>query len=329
MRVEVFYFEGCPNHQPAVDLVNDTLSKLGLSVDVVEVEIADIADVDRHRFLGSPSLRVDGIDIEAARRTDTVYSYACRTYNGAGLPSPEMLEAAILGNGDRYDGTAAASTNAANCCSDAPAEDVSPQQSQSSSRWLSLGSVGAAAVASACCWLPLTLVAFGMTTGGLAAFFESTRPVFLAVTAVLLGSGFYFAYFRQEECEPGSACEQRDAKARRTNRAVLWLATLGAIAFAGFPYYVADLPAAEGTAAGATSIAEAQNISLPIEGMTCEGCATTLQLALQKTPGVLGATVNFENARADLVLDPDATPTQDILSQVIQNSGYKLVDIPD
>ena len=59
------------------------------------------------------------------------------------------------------------------------------------------GSVLAALIASACCWLPLLLVTFGVSAAGVSAQFESVRPYFLALTAVLLGAGFYFSYFRR------------------------------------------------------------------------------------------------------------------------------------
>lgn len=49
-----------------------------------------------------------------------------------------------------------------------------------------VGVVVGAVLASACCWLPLLLVALGASTLGFAAFFESARPWFLGGTAVLL-----------------------------------------------------------------------------------------------------------------------------------------------
>ena len=50
--------------------------------------------------------------------------------------------------------------------------------------WIGIGSVASALAASACCWLPLVLVAFGASTAGLSAAFERVRPWFLGATAV-------------------------------------------------------------------------------------------------------------------------------------------------
>jgi len=53
-------------------------------------------DVERLRFLGSPTVLVDGVDIEPEARHRTDYSYSCRMYSGvSGLPSEEMLMAAL------------------------------------------------------------------------------------------------------------------------------------------------------------------------------------------------------------------------------------------
>ena len=55
-----------------------------------------------------------------------------------------------------------------------------------------IGALASAVVASACCWLPLLLIAVGVSGGALAATFEAWRPVLLPVTFVLLGLAFYF-----------------------------------------------------------------------------------------------------------------------------------------
>ena len=97
MTIEVLYFEGCPNHQPTVDRVREILGRLGLDEEVVELEIQGPEDARHLRFLGSPSVRVNGVDIEPAACTRTDYGFACRTYpRGAEMPSDRMIEEAIL-----------------------------------------------------------------------------------------------------------------------------------------------------------------------------------------------------------------------------------------
>lgn len=63
MRVEVLYFNGCPNHLPAVERVRDILNGMGLHHDVREIEVDTYEKAEASRFLGSPSVRINGVDI--------------------------------------------------------------------------------------------------------------------------------------------------------------------------------------------------------------------------------------------------------------------------
>ena len=94
--VEVLYFEGCPNYHQTVELVRDLIRALGVDATVEEVQVQNTEDAERLRFLGSPSVRVDGVDIEPAARSSTGYGFACRTYGSAGVPSREFLAAALI-----------------------------------------------------------------------------------------------------------------------------------------------------------------------------------------------------------------------------------------
>jgi hypothetical protein len=84
MIVEILYFQGCPNHERLIEHVPGLLAREGLTADVVLREVADADQARRERFLGSPTVRVDGRDIDpgAAERTD--YGLKCRLYRTAG-----------------------------------------------------------------------------------------------------------------------------------------------------------------------------------------------------------------------------------------------------
>ena len=79
MKVEILFFEGCPNHTTAFELVKRVLNREGIRGEVEMVEVPDIETAQARRFLGSPSVRVDGADIEADRGDDSPF-YGCRTY---------------------------------------------------------------------------------------------------------------------------------------------------------------------------------------------------------------------------------------------------------
>lgn len=95
VHVEALVFEGCPHRQAALDLVRDVMRDLGLQPAVVEVSVRDEAEARRLAFLGSPSIRVNGLDIEPSRRKDTAYGLSCRLYGASGVPSREMVKASL------------------------------------------------------------------------------------------------------------------------------------------------------------------------------------------------------------------------------------------
>ncbi len=99
MKVNVLYFAGCPHHKPAVALVREVAAKLGLTAEIGEVEVNSQADAERHRFLGSPTIQVDGLDVEPEARDRHDYAFSCRTYDGQGTPPRDMLAAALLRRG--------------------------------------------------------------------------------------------------------------------------------------------------------------------------------------------------------------------------------------
>ena len=59
MKVEVLYFEGCPNHLPTVEKVREALESDYQSAEIREVEVRTQAEAKSLGFLGSPSVRID------------------------------------------------------------------------------------------------------------------------------------------------------------------------------------------------------------------------------------------------------------------------------
>jgi hypothetical protein len=93
--VEVLFFEGCPNHRPAMELARDVVARVAPHALVEEVEVRNNEEAARLRFLGSPTIHLDGVDIEPEARSRTDYAMSCRVYGGSGLPPCEMIEAAL------------------------------------------------------------------------------------------------------------------------------------------------------------------------------------------------------------------------------------------
>lgn len=95
MRVEIQSFEGCPHAAPAQRLVADVVARLAPDAEVALVPVETPEEARRLGFLGSPSVRVDGEDVEGRLAVDP--DLCCRVYpDGGGVPPRWMVEAAVL-----------------------------------------------------------------------------------------------------------------------------------------------------------------------------------------------------------------------------------------
>jgi hypothetical protein len=99
MIVDVLYFEGCPNHAPARDLVERVLSEHSMTAEIRDVEVTDAADAQGKRFLGSPSVRIDGVDVDPSAIGLKGFGLMCRVYRDgnlvSGVPPRRMIENAL------------------------------------------------------------------------------------------------------------------------------------------------------------------------------------------------------------------------------------------
>ncbi len=93
MGIELLYFDGCPNWQPGLENLKSALQEAHLDAQVQLVKIEDVEQAKRERFLGSPSIRVDGVDLWPEERDE--YLMECRVYQTPqgmkGSPTVEMI----------------------------------------------------------------------------------------------------------------------------------------------------------------------------------------------------------------------------------------------
>jgi hypothetical protein len=95
MTIEILYFEGCPSHAHALQVVRDVLRDLRIDASVREVEVKGAEDASRLRFFGSPTIQVDGMDIDPAVRGRADSSFSCRMYGSSRTPPRDLIERAI------------------------------------------------------------------------------------------------------------------------------------------------------------------------------------------------------------------------------------------
>lgn len=226
-------------------------------------------------------------------------------------------------------------TKQADCCPPRTSDAAGPTGSADRIGRLSTpAAVGAAILSSACCWLPLLLLAVGLSAGGVAGFFETVRPFFLSAAVIFLSAGFYFAYFRKAACRPGEACAVPNLKIQRFNRVMLWVAAMFVIAFALFPYYspalirtFADQTSTVDTASTGDGSAASVTRVFRVEGMTCAACAAGMEVQLAKLPGVAKASVSYDDGTATLKSRANQPDDQSVRAAVEQ-AGFKLTQTP-
>lgn len=99
MSVELLYFHGCPHAEALLPHLRSILEQEGSEMDLHLVRVETLEHAEQLRFLGSPTVRVHGHDIEAgaARRDD--FGLKCRIYQTpgglTGTPPDDWIRAAV------------------------------------------------------------------------------------------------------------------------------------------------------------------------------------------------------------------------------------------
>ena len=83
-----------------MERVKELLNELRMVADVLEVAVTDSASALEYGFLGSPTVRINGIDVEPSARMSDQFGLMCRTYldgqRRKGIPSRELIRKALL-----------------------------------------------------------------------------------------------------------------------------------------------------------------------------------------------------------------------------------------
>lgn len=91
MNVELLFWEGCPSHPRALADLRAAMADLGLDPSAVVLrEIETHKQARAQRFVGSPTIRIDGIDVQPPR--EEPYGLTCRVYHrrdGRVSPTPD------------------------------------------------------------------------------------------------------------------------------------------------------------------------------------------------------------------------------------------------
>lgn len=100
MKVEVLYVAGCPSHPAAVKLVKEVLAAQGVVAEVREVLVHDERMARELKFAGSPTIRINGCDVDGGLPSGQPIGLSCRLYAGSKqsrLPAAILVQRAIAG----------------------------------------------------------------------------------------------------------------------------------------------------------------------------------------------------------------------------------------
>ena len=97
--MEILAFPGCPNRPGAIALAEGVCAELASTAEIKVRDISDQRAADQARSLGSPTIRVDGRDVEPGAEQCVEYLHTCRLYQGKhslrGLPEEIWLRQAL------------------------------------------------------------------------------------------------------------------------------------------------------------------------------------------------------------------------------------------
>ncbi|MCC7478284.1 copper-translocating P-type ATPase [bacterium] len=83
-----------------------------------------------------------------------------------------------------------------------------------------------------------------------------------------------------------------------------------------------------GAAPASPEAPQTQSATMPILGMHCASCVSTVEGALKKAPGVKEATVNLATHTAHVSFDPAATSPQ-ALGRAVESTGYRAIVVDE
>jgi hypothetical protein len=92
MKIEILYFDSCPSYKDAIANVKAALKEKNLRADLLLIKVEDEVKAEKVSFQGSPSVRINGKDVEGR---DEGFTFGCRLYRVNGKPATAPSKATI------------------------------------------------------------------------------------------------------------------------------------------------------------------------------------------------------------------------------------------
>ena len=183
-----------------------------------------------------------------------------------------------------------------------------------------------ATIASLCCITPVLALFSGAT--GIASTFswmEPYRPYLIALTIAVLVFAWY-QKLKPKKAAIDCACEE-DKPSFWQSKSFLGIVTVLAFLLMAFPSYSRIFfPKAEKKEIVVVDKSNIQQVKLNIQGMDCQACSQTINLALSKLPGVLKYNTEYKDGSSTVTFDNSQT-TQQAIVNVVNETGYKVAGV--
>lgn len=202
-------------------------------------------------------------------------------------------------------------------------------ESRKNSTKLLAAGVMAALGASLCCITPVLALVAGV--GGAASAFswlDPFRPYLIGLTVLALGFAWYQKLKSKKEDVDCACDDEEDKTPFMQSKKFLGIITALAVLLLTFPYYSGaffpNKPVKEATVVKLPLLHQAK---LSIKGMTCTGCESSVNHALESKKGVVEAKANYEEGVAMVSYDPFLVSPEILKKAIEEEVGYTVTNI--
>ncbi len=186
---------------------------------------------------------------------------------------------------------------------------------------LGLGAILAAIGASVCCVGPLLLLSLGFGGAWMSTLtsMEAVRPLFFALTLLLIWMGFMKLYLSEDDCKDGDMCV--DPKVQRNQKVIFWIGSISILLLLSVPWFISSSQIQAESIEQVQPQANSQSVMLDVQNMTCAMCPITVKKSLDDVNGVESAVVDFNSKIATIKFDPNKTNVEALINTTT-NAGY-------
>lgn len=98
IKIEFLFFDSCPSYVQALENLKEALTEQNLEYELDLIRVNSPEEAEKFDFQGSPSIRVNGIDLEG-RKGEASFNCRIYTINGkmSGVPSKHYIKENLSG----------------------------------------------------------------------------------------------------------------------------------------------------------------------------------------------------------------------------------------